>query len=70
MSGEFELIMKNEGIESDFAENWSKWRSAVIDYTMASNRHSAGLTQALIDLPPNPIPSDDVNISYTHGMCG
>lgn len=64
MSGEFELIMKNEG---DFAENWSKWRSAVIDYTMASNR---GLTQALIDLPPNPIPSDDVNNSYTHGMCG
>lgn len=68
MSGELELIMKNSEVETDFNENWRKWSPAVIDYSMATARPSAGLRHALKDLPPNPIPSDDYNIAYTHGM--
>ena len=59
--------MKNPDIEDLFFDNWTKWLSAIIAYSVATNRPSAGLKQALADLPSNPIESDDLNMSDTHG---
>ena len=68
VTGELELIMLSETIESDYMDNWNKWNSAILDYAQASSHPPAALQHALRDLPLNQCPSDDeFSVAHTHG---